>query len=89
MEYIHYCYMIPCVYRQRLVILWPDVLEERHEHLPIYVIITVVCENWRNASGWFIQDGTGRNRTRFYLFFEHVQSHLMFLFFPFCFLLFD
>ena len=49
---------------RRPVILRPDVLEERHEHLPIYVIITVVCENRRNASGWFIPDETGRNKTR-------------------------
>lgn len=50
-----------CVSSRRPVILRPDVLEERHEHLPIYVIITVVCENRRNASGWFIPD---ENKTR-------------------------
>lgn len=59
--------------------LQPDVLEKRHEHLPMYVIITVVCENWRNASGWLIPDETGRNKNRahpFFLLFEH-PSHCL------------
>lgn len=60
--------------RQRPVIPWPNVLEERHEHLPMYIIITVVCENWRNSSGWFIPVEPGRDRTRTHLIFQH-PSH--------------
>lgn len=62
---------------QRPAIPWPNVLEERHEHLPMYVIITVVCENWRNSSGWFIPVEPGRNRTRTHLIFQHPSHRLI------------